>query len=388
MNGAIMTPDGPAVTRLKLAGFRNYASLDLALDARSVVLFGENGSGKTNLVEAVSFLGPGRGLRSAGAEAVRRRTGAGTDPIWAVYAEAICPEGRLSLATGADPARPDRRRTRLDGAAATRTELARRIPMLWLTPREDRLWAGSRADRLRFFDRLVLAATPGHADSASIYEKSMKERQRLLIRQAEGGEVDPDWLSVLEREMAAAGVAQAAARLEALTRLQYEIDSRPQSRFPKAELALNGAVEAQLAAGLKAGEVEDWFGAELEQVRVRDSAAKRTLTGPHRTELTARHRDKDRPATDCSTGEQKSMALGLILAQAAVIRRLTDRGSVLILDEACAHLDQVRRTGLAETVLDLGVQAWVTGVERALFEPFGAHAQRMGVSDGRIERIG
>jgi len=373
---------GPAVTRLKLTGFRNYARLDLALDARPVALFGENGAGKTNLVEAVSFLGPGRGLRAAGADAVRRRTDQGVDPLWAVYAEAITPEGPVSLATGADPQNLTRRRTKLDGAAATQTELARLIPMLWLTPREDRLWAGPRADRLRFFDRLVLAAAPDHASSASAYEKSMKERQRLLDRVAEGGRADPDWLNALEAEMAASGVALAAARLDALARLQDEIDTRPESQFPKADLALDGAVEAKLAEGLKAGEAEDWFADELARVRPRDGAAGRALTGPHRTELEARHRSKDQPASDCSTGEQKSMVLGLALAQAAAIRRLSGRGPVLIFDEACAHLDAARRDGLAETVLDLGVQAFMTGVEPVLFEAFGTGAQRVEVRDG------
>lgn len=387
MSEAPLNTDGPAVTRLKLTGFRNYAALDLSLDPRPVVLFGENGAGKTNLVEAVSFLGPGRGLRAAGADAVRRRTKAGTEPLWAVYAEAITPEGPVSLATGADPAQPSRRRTRLDGAAATQTELARLIPMLWLTPREDRLWAGARSDRLRFFDRLVLAAAPDHAASATAYEKAMRDRQRLLDRAAEGGRADPDWLRALESEMAAAGVALAAARLDALARLQDEIDDRPETGFPKADLALDGAVEAQLADGLKAGEAEDWFASELERVRGRDGAAGRTLTGPHRTELSARHRAKAQPAADCSTGEQKALVLGLALAQASAIRRLNGRGPVLIFDEACAHLDAARRAGLAETVLDLGVQAWMTGVERSLFDAFGTGAQAVQVSEGRAARV-
>jgi len=382
-----LTSGGPAVTRLKLTGFRNYAHLDLSLDGRPVALFGENGAGKTNLVEAVSFLGPGRGLRAAGADAVRRRTDQGADPLWAVYAEAITPEGPVSLATGADPAQPGRRRTRLDGAAATQTELARLIPMLWLTPREDRLWAGPRADRLKFFDRLVLAASPDHASSASAYEKSMRDRQRLLDQLADGGRADPDWLSALEAEMAASGTALAAARLDALARLQDEIDTRPESQFPKADLALDGAVEAQLAAGMKAAEAEDWFASELERVRPRDSAAGRTLTGPHRTELAARHRHKDQPAADCSTGEQKSMVLGLALAQAAAIRQVSGRGPVLIFDEACAHLDAARREGLAQTVLDLKVQAFMTGVERCLFSAFGEGLQAVEVAEGQARLI-
>lgn len=379
----LVQPTGPAVTRLKLTGFRNYSALDLALDARPVALFGQNGSGKTNLVEAVSFLGPGRGLRAAGSDAVRRRTSDGQDLLWAVYAEAVTRDGPVSLATGSDPAHPSRRRTRIDGAASSQTELARLIPMVWLTPREDRLWAGPRADRLRFFDRLVQAATPDHARTASAYEKSQRERQRLLDHQFEGARVDPDWLDALEAEMAGHGVALAAARLDALARLQAEIDARAETRFPKADLALDGEVEAKLAETLNAAEAEDWFAAELARTRPRDGAAGRALTGPHRTELAARHRGKAQPAADCSTGEQKALVLGLALAQAAAVRRSSGAGPVLIFDEACAHLDAPRREGLAEAVLDLGAQAWMTGVEQILFEPFGDDAQYVQVRDGQ-----
>ncbi len=372
----------PGVTRLKLTGFRNYASLDLTLEPRPVALFGSNGAGKTNLVEAVSFLGPGRGVRAAGAEAVRRRTPDGQDPIWAVYAEAMTVEGPVSLATGSDPAEPSRRKTRLDGAATTQTALARLFPMLWLTPREDRLWAGPRSDRMRFFDRLVLAGAPDHGSEASAYEKAQRERQRLLDREMEGARIDPDWLSALEGEMAARGVALAAARVDALVRLQSEIDARPESAFPKGDLELEGLLEAKLAAGEAAGAVEDEFIETLRHARRRDGAAGRSLTGPHRTELTARHREKDQVAADCSTGEQKALVLGLALAQASAIGRVRRAAPVLILDEACAHLDAARRDGLAQGLLDLGAQAWLTGVEAGLFEAFGDAIQRVRVDDG------
>ncbi len=377
----------PGVTRLKLTGFRNYAALDLTLDPRPVALFGSNGAGKTNLVEAVSFLGPGRGVRAAGADAVRRRTSQGHDPIWAVYAEAMTVEGPVSLATGSDPAEPSRRKTRLDGAATTQTALARLFPMLWLTPREDRLWAGPRSDRMRFFDRLVLAGAPDHGSEASGYEKAQRERQRLLDKQYEGARVDPDWLNALEAEMAARGVALAAARVDALVRLQSEIDARPDTAFPKAGLELEGLLEARLAAGEAAGVVEDDFILTLQDARRRDGAAGRSLTGPHRTELAARHREKDQLAADCSTGEQKALVLGLALAQAAAIARVRGAAPVLILDEACAHLDVARREGLAQGLLDLGAQAWLTGVEASLFEAFGESVQRVRVEDGVATRL-
>ena len=377
------SPERPAVTRLKLTGFRNYAHLDLTLDARPAALFGPNGAGKTNLVEAVSFLGPGRGVRAAGSEAVRRRTDAGPDPVWGVYAEAMTMEGPVSLATGSDPADPARRKTKLDGAAATQSALARLFPMLWLTPREDRLWAGPRSDRMRFFDRLVLAGAPDHGAQATAYEKAQRERQRLLDRQAEGGRADPAWLDALESRMAAAGSAMAAARLDALARLQAEIDDRPDTAFPKADLGLEGVVEARMAGGDSAGEAEAWFADALKRARPRDMAAGRALTGPHRTELAAAHRAKAQAASECSTGEQKALVLGLALAQGSALARARGAAPVLILDEACAHLDLARREGLAEALIDLNAQAWLTGVEAGLFEVFGDQIQRIAVEDGR-----
>ncbi|MBI1264412.1 MAG: DNA replication/repair protein RecF [Alphaproteobacteria bacterium] len=384
-SGPVSAPASPAVTRLKLTGFRNYARLDLTLDARPVALFGPNGAGKTNLVEAVSFLGPGRGVRAAGAEAVRMKTGGAPASVWAVYAEAMTRDGAVSLATGSDPAEPSRRRTRLDGAAATQGELARLFPMVWLTPREDRLWAGPRADRLKFLDRLVLAGAPDHAGAALAYDKAQRERQRLLDRLDEGARVDPAWLDALEAEMARHGAALAAARVEALARLQAEIDARPDSAFPKADLALDGVLEARLAHGHTAGEAEDWFAGALKSGRRRDGAAGRALTGPHRTDLAARHRGKDQPAADCSTGEQKALVLGLALAQAGAVRRSQGAAPVLILDEACAHLDAARREGLAEAILALEAQAWLTGVEASLFTAFGAGAQHYRIEAGTAE---
>ncbi|MCC5997144.1 MAG: DNA replication/repair protein RecF [Oceanicaulis sp.] len=374
----------PSVTRLKLTGFRNYASLDLSLDARPVALSGPNGAGKTNLVEAVSLLGPGRGVRAAGGEAVLRRTPQGPDRLWAVHAEAMTRAGSVTLAAGSDPADAARRRTRIDGAAATQSALARIFPMLWLTPREDRLWAGPRADRLRFFDRLVLSGAPDHAAQASAYDKAMRERQRLLDRMADGARPDPDWLTALEAEMAARAIALAAARLDALARLQAEIDARPSARFPTAELALDGIVEARLAGGASAREAEDWFAETLKSARGRDSAAGRALTGPHRSDLAARHREKDQPAADGSTGEQKALVLALALAQAGAIRSQRGAAPVLILDEACAHLDSGRREGLAEAILTLEAQAWLTGVDAALFAPFAEAAQHLRIEAGAV----
>lgn len=371
-----------AVRRLRLTNFRSYADLDLDLAPIPVALFGENGAGKTNLLEAISFLAPGRGLRSAGADGVARKQAGGVAPEWAVFAEADTLEGGYRLGVGARGTA--RRETRIDGEPAAQNALARLLPMIWLTPAQDRLFAGPRADRLKFFDRLVHAADPAHADAASAYEKSRTRRQRLL----DEGSQDPAWLSAIEVEMAGHGVAVAAARLDALIRLQGEIDRRPDGVFPRADLALDGAVEADLAEGLTAGEAEDRFLLALREGRRRDSAAGRTLTrGPHRTELLARHRAKDQAAGDCSTGEQKALILTLALAQARALGQQWGVAPLLLLDEACAHLDATRREGLAAEILASGSQAWLTGVERVLFEPFGAGIQFREVRDGAVRDL-
>jgi len=374
---------GLTLTRLRLVEFRNYEALDLALDGRPVCLFGDNGAGKTNLLEAVSLLGPGRGLRAAQPAQIRRREAA-PPGAWAVLADAEGPDGAMTLSTGVDPGAPSRRLARIDGEPASQTALARLLPMLGLTPREDRLWAGPRGDRLKFFDRLVLSGAPEHGRAANAYEKAMRQRQRLLDEAEEGRSPDLDWLDALEREMAASGAAMAAARLEALARLQAEINERPDNAFPKADLALHGEIEDDLAAGSSATEAEARNADTLKSLRRRDGAAGRTLTGPHRSDFTARHRDKAMPAEDCSTGEQKALLSGLALAQAAARKAVAGRSPVLLLDEACAHLDAARREGLAEAVLDLGAQSFMTGVDAGLFAPFGAQAQRFSVAGGLV----
>jgi DNA replication and repair protein RecF len=373
-----------AVRRLRLTQFRNYAALDLDLEAGPVLLFGENGAGKTNLLEAVSLLTAGRGLRGAAPDQLARREGENRAPAWGVWAEIDTPSGDHQAATGGQGS--GRREMRLDGEPASQATLGRLLPMIWLTPAQDRLFAGPRADRLRFFDRLVYAADPAHAEAASAYEKTRSQRQRLLD---EGG-ADPSWLSAVEAEMAGHGVAMAAARLEALIRLQASIDALPDDEggFPSADLALEGAVEADLAEQGDAAGAEDRFIQALREGRGRDAAAGRTLVrGPHRTELQARHRAKDQAAADCSTGEQKALVLGLALAQARV---LADRGGappLLLLDEACAHLDASRREGLARLLEASGGQAWLTGVEAGLFSAFGEEAQRFEAEAGAVTRV-
>jgi len=376
----IETRYAAALNRLRLTDFRNFETLDLDLDVRPVCLAGPNGSGKTNILEAISLLAPGRGLRGAETEEPLRRFGDDVASAWAVFAETISATGdEATLASGLLDG--GRRQTRMDGKPASRGDLSRRLPMIALLPEHDRLFAGPRSDRLKFFDRLVAANDPSHGEALGSYEKLRSRRQRVL----DHGRSDPLWLDALETDMAGHGVALAAGRLHALARLQAAIDAAEDSAFPKADLALDGMVEAALAEGAEIRDAEDQLISALVEGRDRDAASGRTLTrGPHRSDLTGRHREKDQPASICSTGEQKALIIRLVLAQA---QSLASRGGLvplLLLDEACAHLDVTRREGLASAILELGAQAWLTGVEASLFTAFGDRAQHFEVEQGRV----
>lgn len=372
---------------LRLTRFRSYAGAELALDGRPVVLFGANGAGKTNILEAVSLLSPGRGMRSASVEEIARR---GPDGLpegpWAISVD-ISTDGDIFRAgVGQDPGAPSRKLIRLHGESAAQGDLAALVRVAWLTPAQDRIFAGPRGERLKFFDRLVLALRPDHGVSATRYEQAMRERSKLL----EEGRFDPAWLDGLETEMVERGVALAEARAQLLSHLQTAIDERPEGAFPKADLALagenSGGLEARLLGGADIFAVAEDFTIALKDARRRDAAAGRALTGPHRTDFAARHRAKAMPAGDCSTGEQKALLVGLALAHARALS--AGRGGappLLLLDEAAAHLDRERRAALVEELLALGVQAWLTGTDRELFEAFADRAQHFAVSEGRAE---
>jgi DNA replication and repair protein RecF len=380
---------------LRLTRFRSYAEAELELDGRPVVLFGANGAGKTNLLEAVSLLAPGKGLRGAGVEEIAQRgsDGAGLG-TWAVSADVAGGQGQdVRIGVGQDPASPSRKLVRLDASPATQADVARLIRIAWLTPAQDRVFAGPRGERLKFFDRLALALRPDHGANAARYEQAMRERARLL----EEGRFDPSWLDGLEAEMAARGAAIAEARVHLLARLQAAIDARPEGAFPKADLALapgersdpTAWLESRLQSGEDAVAVEAEFRSNLRDSRRRDAAAGgRTLSGPHRTDFQAAHRAKAMPAGACSTGEQKALLVGLALAHARALA--AGRGGappLLLLDEAAAHLDADRRAALVEELLDLGAQAWLTGTDRELFAAFGDRAEMFAVTEGRTERI-
>ncbi len=372
-----------SIARLTLADFRNHASLDLELDSRPVCLFGANGAGKTNILEALTMLAPGRGLRSASLTDVARTGDEMRVQPWAVSARVLQDGEETILGAGAErtPEGGVKRVARRDGQPATATELAEAARMTWLTPAMDRLWSGPAGDRRKFFDRLTLARASQHGTSAAAYERAMRERQRLLSERV----FDDTWLNGLEREMSAHGAAIAAARVETLHRLQEAIDARPDGAFPKAILALDGLLEARFERGSASADVEEDFAALLRDVRPRDAGAGRALDGPHRSDLLATHAAKDMPADQCSTGEQKALLLGLTLAQARALADDPGAGaSLLLIDEAAAHLDSMRRAALFDELLANPGQAWLTGTDENLFEAFGARAQRFEVRDGQV----
>lgn len=375
------------LTRLALENFRNYAALQLRLDGRHVCLYGANGSGKTNLMEAVSMLSPGRGLRGAEFMELVRRTPEGLAARnWALSADVRDGDidRRISLMLELDEQGRSKRSARLDGVATAQNDLGEMMRVIWLTPSMDRVFSGPAGDRRRFLDRQVLAHFPSHATAGAAYEKAMRQRNALL----EKGRADPAWLDALELGMASAGAAMALHRVDAVKVMQQAILARPEGAFPKALIDLNGEFESHAANGMALTDIEQEIVAQLRHNRLRDQAAGRTTEGVHRTDLRVIHGPKGLPADQCSTGEQKALLIGLILANAqALFVRDFAPSPLLLLDEAAAHLDSDRRAALYDELAALGGQAWLTGTDRSLFDAFGDRAQRFEVSDGVVREV-
>ncbi|MEG3170072.1 DNA replication/repair protein RecF [Sphingomonas sp. LB3N6] len=395
------------LSRLVLTDFRNHADLTLQPSSGFVVLTGENGAGKTNILEAVSLLAPGRGLRRAALGEMARQGGAGGFGVAAtlspqrerqgatefpsrlregsgegatyvlasgVEENAPLPrplpqaEGEkeaaaeVDVATGTLASAPERRIVRIQGATTTANALAEWLTILWLTPAMDRLFVAPAGERRGFLDRLTLALAPAHAHHAARYDAAMRARNRLL---ADEGRPDGDWLSALEAQMAEHGDAVDAARRATVALLGTRLAHQDDGPFPRAGLTLEG-----------------WAGdttclqADLAQGRARDAAAGRTLSGPHRVDLAVTHLDKARAASLASTGEQKALLLGIVLAHAELVAERTGQSPVLLLDEVAAHLDPARRAALFERLSGRG-QVWMTGTEDALFDAIGSGATRI-----------
>lgn len=381
-----------ALLSLILTDFRSYEHARLETGGGSVFLFGANGAGKTNLLEAISLLSPGKGLRGVSlAEVGRRLPGELTGRAWAVSAEVQSGEDApVRIGTGVDQGGAARRTVRLDGETVPPGRLADHVRPIWLTPAQDRLFLEAASERRRFFDRLVFAGEPAHAANANAYDKAQRERMRLLIDAAEtGAPADTAWLTALEARLAEFGALLAQARARTLRALQAEIDGRGDRPFPMARLSLTGEWERMALEDAPFAEIELKLAQALAGARERDGAAGRALTGPHRGDLAIFHVEKDRPAAECSTGEQKALILNLILAQAARLSRAEAAPNpVILLDEVAAHLDLTRRAALADELTALKLQAFLTGTDESLFDHLKGRALGVRVSDAGLTPMG
>ena len=377
---------GAYVETLKLSNFRCYetARLDLGNENNLVVLTGHNGAGKTNILEALSFLSPGRGLRRASLGEVTR---IGSTSPWAVSAEMRGEFGPLKIGTGLrddgqDSDGPLRRVVRVDGEnVAGPAVLASQFSVSWLTPQMDRLFIEGASSRRRFLDRLMLGMYPDHGRQVSAYERAMQERSRLLTEK--GLQADAKWLNALEARMAEHGVAVAAARIAFASQLVGQIEASKEGAFPKAQLALDGIVEQALMQA-PATAVEDAERERLKMARVADSRNGRAGNGPHKCDLRVTHMEKAMPAELCSTGEQKALLIGVILANAKLKAASDGSAPLMLLDEVAAHLDKDRRAGLFDELIALDSQCWLTGTDRTLFEALEGRASFYKVEDGNV----
>jgi DNA replication and repair protein RecF len=372
----------PLVTRLILQDFRTYPALDLPVSQRLVALVGENGAGKTNLLEALSLFTPGRGLRRAELAVMARADGPGSFAVSLTLESAY---GEHRLGTGYEPTASDGRPGRLcriDALPApSPAAFAEHLRVVWLTPDLDALFRGPAGDRRRFLDRLVLAVDSEHGARVSALERALRSRNRVLD-EAPG---DMLWLDAIEHEAAEVAVAVAAARRETVERLSALILATrdEDSPFPYASLGLSGDID-ELVAGLPAVDAEDRYRAILHENRERDRAAGRTLVGPQASDLVVRHGPKNIPAETASTGEQKALLIGLVLVHARLVGAMSGLSPLVLLDEVAAHLDPRRRSGLFAALEALEGQVWMTGADPALFAELGGRADLFFVEPGRI----
>ncbi|KMS56926.1 MULTISPECIES: DNA replication/repair protein RecF [Sphingobium] len=352
------------IGRLTLSDFRNHADALILPDHSFILLTGDNGAGKTNILEAVSMLAPGRGLRGAPLSAMARQEGSGGFGIAAEVDGVV-------LGTGVAAASPERRQVRIGGVASSANALADHLAIVWLTPAMDRLFLDSPGGRRRFLDRLTLALHSGHAMHSARYDAAMRARNRLLT---DPRRADPAWLSALEAQMGEHGAALAGARADLVARLNAMLADQPDEPFARPRIAIEGE---------DAG--DDALADRLARERRRDAAAGRTLSGPHRHDLAVTHIAKDQPAALCSTGEQKALLLSILLAHAALVAATRGQPPVLLLDEVAAHLDPSRRSALFQRLRETGGQVWMTGTESSLFNDLD-DATRLTVTAGQVFR--
>jgi DNA replication and repair protein RecF len=369
------------INRLTLNNFRNYHAAALETGADTIVLMGPNGAGKTNLIEAVSFFAPGRGLHRATLDEVAFREGDGS---WAVAAEVEGAQGLATLGTGIerrlDDGSTQTRACRIDREPVqSAAAFAEHLRVLWLVPAMDQLFVGAPSERRRFLDRLALAVDAEHGSRVNALDRALRSRNRLL----EHARPDPHWLDAVEHETAELAVAVAGLRAETVRRLGAVLAGAKETAFPPAEIALDGWME-KLLPEHPAGDIEERYRGVLRDNRGRDAAAGRTLDGPHLTDLSVIYADKGIPAAEASTGEQKAILIGLVLAHARLIAAMTGMAPILLLDEIVAHLDPSRRAALHQELAQLGTQVFMTGADPALFAEVGDTAATFQIRAGQI----
>lgn len=374
------------IRALQMHQFRGYdaASLD-DVGAGPVVFWGPNGAGKTNILEAVSLLTPGRGLRGAKVSEIQRAGSIRVTEPWAVSAGIEGKFGSARLGTGAHPDL-ERRLIRINGADhKAQGDLGEYLSCVWLTPQMDRLFLDAASSRRRFLDRLVFAFDSGHAGRVTRYENAMSQRSKIL---KESQYPDPAWLDALEATMSETGVAIAAARLDLVQRLQASCDTAGKDVeffFPRARLRAAGTAE-ELLSHCPAVEVEEMMKYQLSQSRLQDQQTGGAASGPHKSDLTVHYAERDMPADQCSTGEQKALLIGVVLSHARLIAAARGEPPLLLLDEIAAHLDDGRRQGLYGLLLELKAQVWMTGTDRSLFKGIEAQADMFHVANAKAIR--
>lgn len=376
------------IRRLTLHQFRNYDTASLEAGAGLIALAGENGAGKTNILEAISLFAPGRGLRRAPLpEMLRQAGGEANNRGFAVNADlASTPDGGtpVNIGTGVEDAHPTRRIVKVNGAVQSANALGEWLALLWLTPAMDRIFVESAGTRRRFLDRLVLALHPSHAAHATRYEAAMRARTKLLVEATEGKAPDPQWLTALEAQMAVHGAAIDAARIDLVDALGAALALLPDAPFARPLLAL---ADPQAGDKDKMRWTEDRLRTAFERGRGVDMRAGRALSGPHRSDLIVIHAAKGQPADRCSTGEQKALLLSIVLAHGDLVAGRRGMRPILLMDELAAHLDPIRRAALYDRLANTGGQVWMTGTEMALFDDAPAPVTRFHVREGRIEPL-
>lgn len=368
------------VQQLKLSNYRNYRTFSVNFSGKHVVFTGHNGAGKTNLLEAISLLSPGRGLRrSTYGDLICADADNNSFVVFAKLYSALFDE--VDIGTTCDNA-DGGRKVRINGTSTSADRLTDYCRISWLIPAMDGLFTGSASDRRRFLDRMVLSIDPSHGRRVLDFEKVMRSRNRLLL----DGNTNNGWFDALETQMAELATAIAAARIDVIRLLDGGKENDSHDVFPHPILVIEGLLE-QALINQSAIDVEEYYRQKLHDGRPLDRAAGRTLEGPHRSDMKVFYAQKNMPAALCSTGEQKSLLMGLILAHAKITAQISGMAPILLLDEMAAHLDEQRRVALFNILDELGGQSFMTGTDRQLFSALDDRAEFFEISDGALRPL-